>query len=85
MHNIVQQFINFFLNNFILKASPCLSNPLVFLIQENNMMITRHYNMSHHVYQILTNLNLRKVHDDYQTLQLYLILPYQVPQLIHNN
>ena len=54
----------------------------IFLIQENNMMITRHYNMSHHFYQILSNLNLRKVHDDYQTLQLYryLILPYQVPQ-----
>ena len=53
--------------------------------------------MSHHVYQILSNLNLRKVHDDYQTLQLYLILPYQALQLylilpyqvplnlIHNN
>ena len=26
MHNIVQQFINFFLNNFIIKASPCLLN-----------------------------------------------------------
>ena len=49
------------------------------------MMITRYYNMSHHVYQVLSNLNLRKVHDDYQTVQLYLILPYQVPQLIHNN
>ena len=45
------------------------------------MMITRHYNMSHHFYQILSNLNLRKVHDDYQTLQLYLILPHQVHQL----
>ena len=49
------------------------------------MMITRHYNMSHHVYQILSNLNLRQVHDDYQTLQLYLILPYQDHNLIHNN
>ena len=26
MHNIVQQFINFFLNNVIIKASPCLLN-----------------------------------------------------------
>ena len=48
-------------------------------------MITRHYNMSHHFYQILSSLNLRKVHDDYQTLQLYLILPYQDHNSIHSN